>query len=79
MDIKLKEDILRSLHNVYLKHKDDTDLQNFDDIFNLVKVIENYEEFIPNIRAMLNEKAKRDKWKLKSDEWQNKHNNFKEK
>ena len=61
MDIKLKKSLYKTLHDEYEKNKENYD--TISDIFNLIKIIENYEKFTPDIKRMLNEKAREDKWK----------------
>lgn len=61
MNIKLKKSLYKTLHEEYLNNKDDLDI--ISDIMNLTKIIENYEEFTPDIKNMLNAKANRDKFK----------------
>ena len=67
MNSKLKREILKSIEKISLKQNEtedfDTKFNNILDIANLVKLIENYEEFEPEIKEMLNKKAYRDKWK----------------
>ena len=60
MNDKLKTEILSSLRDILEKNKEDC--QNTLDLFNVVKIIDNYEEFEPDIKDMLNEKARKDKW-----------------
>jgi hypothetical protein len=60
MNDKLKAEILRSMKDILEENK--SDYQNTLDIFNLVKIIENYEELEPDIKNMLNKKARKDKW-----------------
>lgn len=61
MKKSLKNSLYKVLHEEYLKNKNDLDTTS--DIFNLIKIIENYEEFTPDIKDMLNAKASRDKFK----------------
>lgn len=67
MNSKLKRDILKNIEKISLKQNEiedfDTKFNNILDIANLVKLIENYEEFEPEIKEMLNKKAYREKWK----------------
>lgn len=51
------EYILRSEENITIRAK------KMDDVINLTKLLQNYEEFEPAIEIMLNNKAKKDKWK----------------
>jgi hypothetical protein len=60
MNDKLKTEILSSLRDILEKNKEDC--QNTLDLFNVVKIIDNYEEFEPDIKNMLNERARKDKW-----------------
>lgn len=59
MNDKLKTEILSSLRDILEKNKEDC--QNTLDLFNVVKIIDNYEEFEPDIKDMLNNKARKDK------------------
>ena len=67
MNNKLKRDILKSIEKISLEQNNlddfDTKFSNILDISNLVKIIENYEEFEPYIKEMLNKKARKEKWK----------------
>ena len=67
MDKKLKDEILHSLHTIYLQRSSlensEAKLNDLDDIFNLVKFIDGWDEFKPDIKRLLNEKAARDKFK----------------
>ena len=60
------QSILKSLEQISIKQEEEKDLEtkfnNILDIANLVKIIENYEELEPEIREMLNKKARKDKW-----------------
>ena len=60
MNNTLKTEILHSMKDILEENK--SDYQNTIDMFNLVKIIENYEEFEPDIKNMLNKKARKDKW-----------------
>ena len=60
MNDTLKAEILHSMKNILEENK--SDYQNTLDIFNLVKIIESYEELEPDIQNMLNKKARKDKW-----------------
>lgn len=51
------EYILKSEEDVKIKAK------KMDDVLNMTKLLQNYEEFEPSIQKMLNNKAKKDKWK----------------
>lgn len=66
MNSKLKRDILKSIEKISLEQDKiedfDTKFNNILDVANLVKIIESYEEFEPEIRDMLNRKARKDKW-----------------
>lgn len=70
MDDQSKTKILSTIYNILenkskSRNPDPKSCQDTMDLFNLVKVIENYEELEPDIKEMLNEKARRDKWKIK--------------
>ena len=69
MNQKLKRQIFKSLEKISLEQENieelDVKFQNILDISNLVKLIDGYEEFEPEIRDMLNKKARKDKWKGK--------------
>lgn len=60
MNDTLKAKILHSMKDILEENK--SNYQNTLDIFNLVKIIENYEELEPDIKNMLNKKARKDKW-----------------
>lgn len=60
MNDTLKTEILHSMKDILEENK--SDYQNTLDIFNLVKIIESYEELEPDIKNMLNNKARKDKW-----------------
>lgn len=60
MNDTLKTEILHSMNDILEENK--SDYQNVLDMFNLVKIIENYEELEPDIQNMLNKKARKDKW-----------------
>lgn len=66
MNNNLKKSILKSLEQISIKQEEEKDLEtkfnNILDVANLVKIIENYEELEPEIRDMLNRKARKDKW-----------------
>ena len=60
MNDKLKTEILHSIEDILEENKGNG--QNIIDLFNLTKIIENYEELEPDIKNMLNKKARKDKW-----------------
>ena len=66
MNSKLKNEILKALQEIAEKSKNenniDLKLENMSDILNVVKIIENYDELEPEIKNMLNKKARKDKW-----------------
>lgn len=61
MQKELKGKILKSLETISEEEKDN--LENSIDLFNLLKVVGYYEELEPDIRDMLNRKARKDKWR----------------
>ena len=61
MQKELKRKILKSLENISEEEKDN--LENSIDLFNLLKIVGDYEELEPEIREMLNKKARKDKWR----------------
>ncbi len=66
MNNNLKKEILKSLSKISIKQEEkdlETKFNNILDIANLVKIIEGYEDLEPEIRDMLNKKARKDKWK----------------
>lgn len=67
MDKDLKHKFLKLIKNVSLEELQQEDInkkfENMNDIFNIAKIIENYEEFEPDIKMMINRKAKKDKWR----------------
>lgn len=60
MNNTLKTKLLYSIEDI-LKESEGN-YQDILDLFNLDKIIENYEEFEPDIQNMLNKKARKDKW-----------------
>lgn len=60
MNDKLKSELLISIGDILEKHKGK--YQDVIDLFNLDKIIENYEELESDIQNMLNKKARKDKW-----------------
>jgi hypothetical protein len=60
MNDKLKVKILHSIEDILEENK--SNYQDTIDLFNLTKIIENYEELEPDIKNMLNKKARKDKW-----------------
>lgn len=60
MQKELKRKILKSLENISEEEKEN--LENSIDLFNLLKIVGYYEELEPEIRDMLNKKARKDKW-----------------
>lgn len=61
MQRELKRKILKSLENISEEEKEN--LENSVDLFNLLKIVGYYEELEPEIRDMLNKKARKDKWR----------------
>ena len=68
MDKNLKENILVSLHTIYLEtlkdSNDDFKFRSMSDILNLIKIVEGWEDLSSDIQKMLNDKAYRDKFNL---------------
>lgn len=60
MNNTLKTKLLHSIEDILEENKGNG--QNIMDLFNLTKIIESYEEFEPDIKNMLNKKARKDKW-----------------
>ena len=60
MNIKLKTEILNAMKDILEKNQNNC--QNVIDLFNVTKIIEDYEKFEPDIKDMLNKKARKDKW-----------------
>ena len=60
MNDTLKAKILHSIEDILEESKGN--YQDTIDLFNLTKVIESYEELEPDIKNMLNKKARKDKW-----------------
>lgn len=60
MNVKLKTEILNAMKDILEKNQNNC--QNVLDLFNVTKIIEYYEEFEPDIKDMLNKKARKDKW-----------------
>ena len=60
MNVKLKAEILNAMKDILEKNQNNC--QNVLDLFNVTKIIEDYEELEPDIKNMLNEKARKDKW-----------------
>ena len=60
MNDTLKTKLLHSIKDILEESKGN--YQDILDLFNLDKIIENYEEFEPDIQNMLNKKARKDKW-----------------
>lgn len=60
MNVKLKTEILNAMKDILEKNQNNC--QNVIDLFNVTKIIEDYEEFEPDIKDMLNKKARKDKW-----------------
>ena len=61
MQKELKRKILKSLENISEEEKEN--LENSIDLFNLLKIVGDYEKLEPEIREMLNKKARKDKWR----------------
>ena len=60
MNDTLKTKLLHSIEDILEESKGN--YQDVLDLFNLDKIIENYEKFEPDIQNMLNKKARKDKW-----------------
>jgi hypothetical protein len=66
MNDKIKKKLLSTLHELYLEvnseENNEDKFKDVDDIFNMVKIVDSYEEFQPDIKKMLCKKAYKDKW-----------------
>lgn len=60
MNAKLKTEILNAMKDILEKNQNNC--QNVIDLFNVTKIIEDYDELEPKLRKILNEKARKDKW-----------------
>ena len=67
MNSELKIKLLKAIENVLDEITTDPDEQKkFENIFelkNITNIIENYEEYLPDIKLMMNKKANKDKWR----------------
>lgn len=68
MNKNLKNKIMVALQVVFENEKENNNLkENFCDLFNLTKLVDNYEYFEKDIAILLDKKAKEDKWNDRGD------------
>lgn len=67
MDNELKIKLLKAIEIVLNEVAEESDenkrYRNVLELKNVTDIIENYEEYLPDIKMMMNRKAKKDKWR----------------